>query len=150
MKTVSAKAAPFVSRGDNSGTHKKEKSLWRSAGIPTPDTEPWYIQTGQGMLKSINIAFEKKGYIMTDRGTFIKYAHNHGGDPPLVVLVEGDAVLKNQYSVMLVNSSRCKKAQSALARQFCNWICDAPAQKMIADFRLLEQRLFTPNALKTP
>lgn len=150
LKTIAKKKAIFISRGDNSGTNKKEISLWRNSGIALPDKEAWYLQTGQGMLASINIAAQKNGYTMTDRGTFIKYAHNHGGKPPLVVLVEGDDVLKNQYSVMLVNSSRCKKAQSALAKQFCNWICDAPAQKMIADFRLMGKQLFTPNALKTP
>ena len=149
LKTVADKTYFFISRGDNSGTNKKEISLWKGAGMAVPDKSSWYLQTGQGMLASINIAAQKNGYTMTDRGTFIKYAHNHGGKPPLVVLVEGDDVLKNQYSVMLVNSSRCKKAQSALAKQFCNWICDAPAQKMIADFRLMGKQLFTPNALKT-
>ncbi len=148
LKTVAEKKAFFVSRGDNSGTHKKEISLWKNGGMAIPDTASWYLQTGQGMLASINVAFQKDGYIMTDRGTFIKYAHNHGGKPPLVVLVEGDAVLKNQYSVILVNPERCQSVQSKMARQFCDWICDAPAQKMIADFRLMGQQLFTPNAKK--
>ncbi len=150
LKAVANKASFFVSRGDNSGTNKKEISLWKSAGMAIPDKADWYLQTGQGMLASINVAAQKNGYTMADRGTFIKYAHNHGGKPPLVVLVEGDTILKNQYSVMRVNPTRCKKVQSALAKQFCSWICDAPAQKMIADFRLLEQQLFTPNAPKTP
>lgn len=146
LKTIAAQSAFFISRGDNSGTHKKEIALWRSTGMALPDKEPWYAQTGQGMLKTINIAFEKHGYTMTDRGTFIKYAHNHGGKPPLVVLVEGDAILKNQYSVMQVNPARCTKVQNELAKKFCRWICDAPAQKLIADFRLMGQQLFTPNA----
>ena len=150
LSTIAKKTAIFVSRGDNSGTNKKEISLWKNAGMVIQDKANWYLQTGQGMLASINVAAEKNGYTMTDRGTFIKYAHNHGGKPPLVVLVEGDSILKNQYSVMLVNPARCNQAQTTLAKQFCDWICDAPAQKMIADFRLLEQQLFTPNALKKP
>ncbi len=148
LQTVAAKKAVFVSRGDNSGTNKKEISLWKSAGAAVPEKEKWYIQTGQGMLASINIAAQKNGYTMTDRGTFIKYAHNHGGKPPLVVLVEGDDVLKNQYSVMLVNPARCEKVQKALAKQFCDWICGADAQKLIANFRLMGKQLFTPNAGK--
>ncbi|MGD9365134.1 MAG: substrate-binding domain-containing protein [Desulfobacteraceae bacterium] len=148
LQTVAAKSAVFVSRGDNSGTNKKEISLWKSTGAAVPEKESWYVQTGQGMLASINIAAQKNGYTMTDRGTFIKYAHNHGGKPPLVVLVEGDDILKNQYSVMLVNPARCKKVQSDLAQQFCDWICDAPAQKLIADFRLMGKQLFTPDAKK--
>jgi len=98
------------------------------------------------MLASINIASQKNGYTMTDRGTFIKYAHNHGGQPPLVVLVQGDDILKNQYSVMKVNPAHCNKVQSDLAEQFSDWICSAPAQKLIADFRLMGKQLFTPNA----
>lgn len=148
LQTVATKKAVFVSRGDNSGTNKKEISLWKSTGAAVPEKENWYVQTGQGMLASINIAAQKNGYTMTDRGTFIKYAHNHGGKPPLVVLVEGDDILKNQYSVMLVNPERCNKVQKELAKQYADWICGASAQKMIADFRLMGKQLFTPNALK--
>ncbi|MGD9246330.1 MAG: substrate-binding domain-containing protein [Desulfobacteraceae bacterium] len=146
LQTIASKTAIFVSRGDNSGTNKKEISLWKSAGAAVPEKQKWYIQTGQGMLASINIAAQKNGYTMTDRGTFIKYAHNHGGKPPLVVLVEGDDVLKNQYSVMLVNPARCSKVQKELATQYCDWICGPAAQKLIADFRLMGKQLFTPNA----
>lgn len=146
LKAVVAGKAPFVSRGDNSGTNKKELLLWKESGLKTPEKENWYIQTGQGMLPSINVASQKDGYILTDRGTFIKYADNHGGKPPLVVLVEGDPGLRNQYSVMLVNPARCKKAQSDLARQFSDWICSAKTQKLIGDFKLLGKQLFTPNA----
>ncbi len=146
LKTIAAKSAQFISRGDNSGTNKKEIALWKATGMPLPEKEKWYVQTGQGMLASINIAAQKGGYTMTDRGTFIKYSHNHGGKPPLVVIVEGDEILMNQYSVLLVNSSRCKKAQTDLAQAFCDWVCGAEAQKLIADFRLLGQQLFTPNA----
>jgi tungstate transport system substrate-binding protein len=146
LKKVAAKGAAFISRGDNSGTHKKELGLWKSSGGIMPEKESWYVQTGQGMLPSINIAEQKNGYILTDRGTFIKYADNHGGNPPLIVIVEGDAGLRNQYSVMLVNPARCPKVQSELARKFNDWICSAAGQKLIADFKLLGKQLFTPNA----
>jgi tungstate transport system substrate-binding protein len=148
LQTIAKKKANFISRGDNSGTNKKEISLWKGTGMAVPEKESWYVQTGQGMLASINVATQKDGYTMTDRGTFIKYAHNHGGKPPLVVLVEGDAILKNQYSVMLVNPKRCTKVQTDLAKKFSDWICDAPTQKLIADFRLMGKQLFTPNAKK--
>ena len=146
LKTIAAKSAVFVSRGDNSGTHKKELSLWAANGGAVPEKQSWYVQTGQGMLASINIAAQKNGYTMTDRGTFIKYAHTHGGNPPLVVVVEGDDILKNQYSVMQVNPARCAKVQNDLAKQFSDWICSPQAQKRIADFRLMGKQLFTPNA----
>jgi len=145
LKTLAAKGAVFVSRGDNSGTNKKELGLWKATGN-MPEKQSWYVQTGQGMLASINIAAQKNGYILTDRGTFIKYANDHGGNPPLVVTIEGDPGLRNQYSVMLVNPDRCKKVQSDLARRFSDWICSAPGQKLIADFKLMGKPLFTPNA----
>ena len=148
LKTVAAKGAPFISRGDNSGTNKKELGLWKETGGVMPEKQSWYVQTGQGMLASINIAEQKNGYTLTDRGTFIKYAHDHGGNPPLVVLVEGDPGLRNQYSVMLVNPARCPKVQTDLARKFSDWICSAAGQKLIADFRLMGKQLFTPNAAK--
>jgi tungstate transport system substrate-binding protein len=146
LKTIAAKSAVFVSRGDNSGTNKKEISLWKATGDAVPEKQAWYVQTGQGMLATINVAAQKNGYTMTDRGTFIKYAHNHGGNPPLVVVVEGDDILKNQYSVMQVNPARCPKVQNELAVRFSDWICSPPAQKLIGDFKLLGKQLFTPNA----
>jgi tungstate transport system substrate-binding protein len=146
LKAVAAKSSLFVSRGDNSGTHKKEISLWKKVASAVPEKQGWYVQAGQGMLATINIAAQKNGYTMTDRGTFIKYAHTNGGKPPLVVLVQGDDILKNQYSVMQVNPARCSKVQNDLAKQYSDWICSAPAQKLIADFRLMGKQLFTPNS----
>jgi tungstate transport system substrate-binding protein len=146
LKAVAEKGFVFVSRGDKSGTHEKELALWKDSGFEIPEKETWYIQTGQGMLPSINVASQKDGYILTDRGTFIKYADNHGGNPPLVVIVEGDPGLRNQYSVMMVNPARCEKVQKDLVRQFSDWICASEGQKLIADFKLLGKQLFTPNA----
>jgi tungstate transport system substrate-binding protein len=146
LHTIKSKKATFVSRGDNSGTNKKEISLWKSADLPVPEKESWYVQTGQGMLATINITAERNGYTMTDRGTYIKYEHNAGGNPPLKILVEGDAVLLNQYSVIAISTGHCPNAQKELAMQFINWITGPGAQQEIKDFKLLGKQLFTPNA----
>ena len=146
LDAIRAKGAVFASRGDNSGTHKKELTLWKSAGGVVPEKESWYVQTGQGMLATINIAAERGGYTMTDRGTYIKYADTMKGNPPLKVLVEGDPILLNQYSVIAVNPKRCPKAKYDLATAFSNWMAGAEGQKLIADFKLLGKPLFTANA----
>jgi len=146
LNAIRGKKAVFVSRGDNSGTNKKEKLLWKAASIPLPEKERWYVQTGQGMLATINVTAERGGYTMTDRGTYIKYEANLKGNPPLKILVAGDAILLNQYSVMTVNPGNCKNTKVELARKFADWITAAKAQKKIADFRLMGKQLFTPNA----
>ena len=143
---LKAKQAVFASRGDNSGTHKKELALWKAADLPVPEKENWYVQTGQGMLATINIAAERNGYTMTDRGTYIKYESNMKGDPPLKIQVEGDAVLLNQYSVIAINPKHCAKATYDTAKQFTKWITGPQAQQLIKDFKLLGKPLFTPNA----
>jgi len=146
LAMIKANQAVFVSRGDNSGTHKKELALWKAANLPIPEKEGWYVQTGQGMLASINIAAERNGYTMTDRGTYIKYESNLKGNPPLKILVQGDAVLLNQYSVMAINPKHCAQAKYATAKQFTQWIAGPEAQQLIKDFKLLGKPLFTPNA----
>ena len=146
LQTVKAKQAIFVSRGDNSGTNKKELSLWKAADLPVPEKENWYVQSGQGMLATINIAAERNGYTMTDRGTYIKYEDNLKGNPPLKILVEGDAVLLNQYSVIAINQKNCPKAKYDTAKQFIEWVTGAEAQQLIKDFKLLGKPLFKPNA----
>lgn len=146
MKTIATKGAVFVSRGDNSGTNKKELSLWQKAEMAVPDKADWYVQTGQGMIKTILVAEERNGYTMTDRGTYIKYEANQKGTPPLVILVAGDACLFNQYSVIAVNPKRCESVAYDSATTFSSWITSSEIQKIIADFRLLGKQLFTPNA----
>ncbi len=146
MNSIKNKRTLFVSRGDNSGTNKKEKLLWKNAGINLPDQEPWYIQTGQGMLSTIRIAEQRNGYTMTDRGTYIKYSYNSGGKPALKVLVAGDSSLLNQYSAIAINTANCPNAKFELANIFIDWMASADAQKMVKDFRLLGKQLFTPNA----
>ncbi len=146
LKAIKVGQAIFVSRGDNSGTNKKEISLWKAAGLPVPEKEKWYVQTGQGMLTTINIAAERNGYTMTDRGTYIKYEANMNGNPPLKILVEGDTVLLNQYSVIAIAKGHCSQAKYELAKKFTSWITGAEAQQLIKDFKLLGKPLFTPNA----
>jgi len=146
LRAVKDKKAVFVSRGDNSGTNKKEKLLWKAAAILLPEKESWYVQTGQGMLATINVAAERGGYTMTDRGTYIKYEANLKGSLPLKILVEGDEILLNQYSVITVNPGNCKNTKADLAGKFADWITGPRAQKKIGDFRLMGKQLFTPNA----
>lgn len=146
LAAIKAREAVFVSRGDNSGTHKKELSLWKAADQPVPEKENWYVQTGQGMLTTINVAAERNGYTMTDRGTYIKYEDNLKGNPPLKILVEGDEVLLNQYSVIAVDPKHCPQTNYETAQQFAEWIAGPKAQQLIKDFKLLGKQLFTPNA----
>jgi tungstate transport system substrate-binding protein len=148
LTMLESKQAIFTSRGDNSGTHQKELSLWKAAGLPVPEKQNWYVQTGQGMLATINIAAERQGYTMTDRGTYIKYEDNLKGNPPLKILVEGDAPLLNQYSVIAVNPKHCPKVKYDTAEQFINWIAGPGGQQLIKDFKLMGKPLFTPNAKK--
>jgi tungstate transport system substrate-binding protein len=148
LNDIALKQNVFISRGDDSGTHKAEISLWKGIGVP--DKDPWYIQTGQGMLSSINIAAQMKAYTFSDRGTYIKYESNLDDKPPLVILVEGDRVLRNQYSVIKLNLARCKNGREdpekqILADKFIEWITSSKAQQLIGNFRLLGKQLFIPN-----
>ena len=148
LQTIRAKQAVFVSRGDNSGTHKKEIYLWQVAGLPIPEKESWYIQAGQGMLATITIAAERGGYTLTDRGTYIKYSDNLGGNPPLKIMVAGDRALVNQYSLIAINKKHCPGARHELAGKLIDWISGAEARQLIRDFKLLGKPLFTPGAKK--
>lgn len=142
---IEKETIPFASRGDNSGTHSKEKSVWKSVGV-NPEKKSWYIEVGQGMLATINVATEKGALTLTDRGTYIKYADNHKGNPPLKILLEGDSILKNPYSVMAINPKHCTNAQYGLATRFINWLTGKSAQKKIGEFKLLGKTLFVPDA----
>jgi tungstate transport system substrate-binding protein len=146
FKAVLDNKAVFVSRGDDSGTHKMELGLWNECAKTVPDKESWYRQAGQGMLATINIAGEQNGYTLTDRGTYITYEASLGGNPPLKILVEGDQRLLNQYSVIEVNPARCPKAQQELARKFGDWLVSKEGQDAIAGFLLMNKQLFYPNA----
>ncbi|RJQ84953.1 MAG: tungsten ABC transporter substrate-binding protein [Desulfobacteraceae bacterium] len=146
LAAIAGRRALFVSRGDQSGTHLKELQLWRAATPNQPEKEAWYVQTGQGMLSTIHVAAERSGYTLTDRGTYIKYENTQGGKPPLVVLVEGDERLRNQYSTIEVSTTRCKKVNADAARKFSAWMAGPQARKLIGDFKLLGKQLFIPNA----
>ncbi|MGB1226865.1 MAG: substrate-binding domain-containing protein [Poseidonibacter sp.] len=148
LQKIKTDKANFFSRGDNSGTNKKELSLWKNANLDTKDESSWYVQTGQGMLRTINMASEKSGYTMTDRGTWIKYMSQKGDENMMKVVVEGDKSLFNQYSVVTINQDKCENVKPELATKFTNWVVSASTQKTIADFRLLGQALFIPNADK--
>jgi tungstate transport system substrate-binding protein len=138
----------FLSRGDNSGTNKKEKYLWKFADIPLPQQETWYRQTGQGMLATLNISSELKGYTLTDRGTYIKYEYMARGKPDLVIHVEGDPVLKNQYSIIPVNPSHCAEVKNENAETFSTWMAGDRGQDLVGKFKLMNKQLFIPNAAR--
>ncbi len=146
LKKIAEDGAPFASRADKSGTHMAELRLWKAAGMSEPDKEKWYVQTGQGMLETLMIAGERKGYVFTDRGTFIKYEDARKEQADLVIIVEGDASLKNQYSVMAVNPAKWENIRYDLALQYIDWLISPSTQKAIADFQLLGKQLFFPNA----
>lgn len=146
LKTIIAKHALFISRGDNSGTNKKEEQLWQQAKITPPATAKYYLESGQGMLATIRIAAAKHGYTLTDTGTYVKYEASLKGKPPLLVLVHGGKNLRNQYSVILVNPKRCPKVKTELATQFSDWLITPKTQTTIAAYKLLGKKLFTPNA----
>lgn len=148
IKTIAAKKQPLVSRADKSGTHSAELKLLTEAGVKNFDKESWYVQTGQGMLETINIAAERNGYALADRGTYIKFKASQKGDPPLVIAVEGDRQLLNVYSVMAVNPIKHPHAKYDLAIRYIDWITSTKVQKDIENFKLEGEQLFFPLAEK--
>ena len=146
LQAIKSAGSIFISRGDNSGTHKKEQALWKTANVVTPEQEPWYKQSGQGMLATITMAAELQGYTLTDRGTYITYESAAESKPALVIVVEGDPDLLNQYSVIPVNPVHCPSVKSMKAQAFSDWMAGSEAQKLIGEFKLLGKQLFTPNA----
>lgn len=132
--------APFTSRGDDSGTHKKEKALWNMAGI-TPNGS-WYIEAGQGMGAVLQIAAQKNAYCLTDRGTFIKLHLKL----PLTIVFQGDKELFNPYSVIAVNPAKNPQVNYQLAKRFIAYVTGKQAQDIIGCYRINGQQLFFPNA----
>jgi tungstate transport system substrate-binding protein len=136
----------FVSRGDKSGTHQAELRLWKEAGIEVnAATDRWYRAVGQGMGPALNIAAASDAYILTDRATWISFLNKAG----LVLLVEGDRRLHNQYSLILVNPERHPEARSAEGLRFIDFLLSPEGQQEIARFRVEGQQLFFPNASLT-
>ena len=143
LKKIEASGAPFVSRGDRSGTHMAELALWRTAGIDIGRAKgPWYRDTGQGMGPALNTAASMGAYILADRGTWLAFKNR--GD--LTILVEGDKRLFNQYGVMLVNPEKHPSVKKVLGQQFVDWVISPAGQKAIADFKINGEQLFYPNA----
>jgi len=148
LKAIKAKEAPFISRGDKSGTHAAELALWKASGIDIEKDSsernlgPWYKSIGQGMGAALNTAAASGGYVLSDRGTWLNFKNK--GD--LSVLVEGDKRLFNQYGVMLVNPEKHPSVKKELGQQFIDWLVSAEGQKAIADYKINGQSLFFPNA----
>jgi tungstate transport system substrate-binding protein len=143
LKKLEAAKAPFVSRGDRSGTHIAELALWQAAGIDIDKAKgPWYRDTGQGMGPALNTAASMGAYILSDRGTWLAFRNRSD----LAILVEGDKRLFNQYGVMLVNPDRHPSVKKELGQQFIDWITSPAGQKAIADYRINGEQLFYPNA----
>lgn len=145
LKTIRAKAAPFVSRGDKSGTHSAELALWKQAGIDIAAAKgPWYREIGQGMGAALNTAAAMNGYVLSDRGTWI-FFRNRGG---LEITVEGDRRLFNQYGVMLVSPEKYPSVKKEFGQAFVDWLISAEGQTAIAGYKIDGQQLFFPNAEK--
>ncbi len=140
---IAAARTLFVSRGDDSGTHKKELELWAAAGLsPAASGDPWYRETGSGMGAALNTASALSAYVLTDRGTWISFANK--GD--LEVLVEGDIRLANPYGVLLVNPERHRHVKAEMGQAFIDWLLSDSGQAAIAAFRVDGRQLFFPNA----
>jgi tungstate transport system substrate-binding protein len=139
-----AESSQFVSRGDNSGTHTKELSIWKKAGIE-PKGQKWYLEVGQGMEKTQRIANEKRAYTLTDRGTWL--ATKDKDKLEMVVVLEGDPVLFNQYGVMAVNPGKHAHVKYKEAMEFIDWLISKEGQQAIASFKDSNgNQLFIPNA----
>ena len=145
MKKIASSGSLFLSRGDNSGTHAKEKDLWKVAGVKY-EGEKWYQQTGLGMGQTLNVAAEKKGYILADRGTYLALAKNLKLD----ILVEGDAVLLNIYHVIEVNPAKWPKVNVAGGKAFADFMVSKETQEIIRTFGVdkFGSPLFFPDAGK--
>jgi tungstate transport system substrate-binding protein len=143
MRKIQAAGAPFVSRGDRSGTHLAELELWKASGVDLERSRgAWYRDTGQGMGPALNTASSMNAYVLADRGTWLAFRNR--GD--LAILVEGDKRLFNQYGVTLVNPDRHPSVKKDLGAQFVDWIVSPEGQKAIADYRIDGEQLFFPNA----
>jgi tungstate transport system substrate-binding protein len=143
LKAIKSKGAPFISRGDRSGTHIAELDLWKAAGIDIgKEKGPWYKEIGQGMGAALNTASAANAYVLADRGTWLSFKNR--GD--LDILVAGDKRLFNQYGVMLVNPEKHPHVKKALGQAFIDWLVSPEGQKAMADYKINGQELFFPNA----
>lgn len=143
LTAIQAKAAPFVSRGDKSGTHQAELALWKAANIDIEAKRgSWYREIGQGMGAALNTASGMNAYVLADRGTWLSFKNR--GD--LDIAVEGDRRMFNQYGIMLVNPERHAHVKKAEGQAFIDWVVGPEGQKAIAEYKIGGQQLFFPNA----
>jgi tungstate transport system substrate-binding protein len=143
LRRIAEARAPFISRGDRSGTHAAELRLWQLAGVdPVAGRGAWYREVGQGMGPALNTAAAQNGYILTDRGTWLSFRNRQD----LRIVVEGDARLFNQYGVMLVNPQRHPSVKAADGQRFIDWILSPAGQAAIAGYKINGEQLFFPNA----
>lgn len=143
LQTIKDKGATFLSRGDRSGTHSAELKLWKAAGVDIEkDKGAWYKALGQGMGATLNTAAASNGYTLTDRATWIHFKNKQD----LVIEVEGDKRLFNQYGVMLVNPAKCPHVKKDLGQAFIDYLISPQGQKDIAGYKVDGQELFFPNA----
>lgn len=147
LAAIEKAGAAFASRGDDSGTHKKELALWNAAGIdPSGDSGGWYRETGSGMGATLNVAVGMGAYVMTDRATWIAF----GNKADYSIVVEGDDAMFNQYGIIQVSPKACPKVKADMGQTFIDWVLSKEGQAAIADYKRDGQQLFFPNADKQP
>ncbi len=143
LKKIAASKSAFASRGDDSGTNKKEKSLWKAASIDAAkDSGKWYRELGSGMGATLNTGVGMRAYVMSDRATWAKFANKSD----YRIMVEGDDRLFNQYGVILVSGKKHPRVKSHLGQQFIDWLIGRAGQAAIGSYKLNGKQLFTPNA----
>ena len=169
FKKIAEAKAPFVSRGDDSGTHTKEQELWKLSGVELKKETTeivkngkkttltflhpeglgvWYFSIGQGMGKTLTFAEEKQAYTLTDRGTYLKYKFGRAQGLDLDIMVEGDPDLYNPYGVIPINPKKFPRTKFKQADEFAKWLVSEKAQKIIADYKIEGKQAFFPDALK--
>ena len=144
LQKIASTQAPFVSRGDKSGTHAAELRYWKGAGIAVSPSQTWYKETGSGMGPALNTASAMNGYILADRATWLSFKNR--GD--LTILAQGDPKLFNQYGVMLVNPAKYPSVKKAEGQAFIDWLISKNGQDVIASYQIGGEQLFFPNAKK--
>jgi tungstate transport system substrate-binding protein len=168
FKTIATAGAQFISRGDDSGTHTMEQSIWKATGVEMTEksqeivvegkakkiassvpagSEAWYVSIGQGMGKTITYAEEKQAYTLADRGTYIKYKYGKTPAVDLEIVCEGGDLLANPYGVIPVNPEKHAHVQVAMATEFAEWLVSARGQKLINDYQYEGKQLFFPDAI---
>jgi tungstate transport system substrate-binding protein len=144
LRRIASARALFASRGDNSGTHKKELQLWATANLnPSKDSGTWYRETGSGMGATLNVGVGMEAYVLTDRATWLSYRNKRG----FKTYVQGDEVLFNQYGIVLINPAKHPRVKASAGQRFIDWILSPKGQGAIAGYKLRGKQLFFPNAV---